>query len=93
MQEKCKKIESKVRDVETDIGSLNQYGRRNNIVFTVILGAIEDKQLECTVTSTLSDIDIAVDVNHIEDCHRFGKVDSKPWSKTTNVRLVSRRSR
>ena len=47
--------------------------------------------MESTVTSILTDIDVAVDTNDIEDCHRFGKFDSNSKSKKTIVRFVNRR--
>ena len=77
LQEKCKKLEEKVINVESDVNSLNQYGRRNNIVFTGIPDSVNDEDLESTVTSILKDIDVAVDSSDIEDCHHFGKSDSK----------------
>ena len=81
LQEKCKKLEEKVISIETDVNSLNQYGRRSKIVFTGIPSSVNDEDLEFTVTSILIDIDVAVDTNYIEDCHRFGKIDSKSKSK------------
>ena len=81
LQEKCKKLEEKVINVESDVNSLNQNGRRNNIVFTGIPDSVNDEDLESTVTSILKDIDVAVDSSDIEDCHRFGKSDSKLKSK------------
>ena len=55
LQEKCKKLEIRVRDVDIDISTLNQYGRRKNIVCVGTLKSIEDKQLESTVTSIIKD--------------------------------------
>ena len=81
LQEKCKKLEEKVINVESDVNSLNQYDRRNNIVFTGIPDSVNDEDLESTVTSILKDTDVAVDSSDIEDCHRFGKSDSKLKSK------------
>ena len=53
------------------------------IVFTVVLESIDDEQLESTVTSVLSDTDVALDVNNIKDSHHFAKVDSiSQWKKT-----------
>ena len=77
LQEKCKKLQEKVINVESDVNSLNQYGRRNNIVFTGIPDSVNDEDLESTVTSILKDIDEAVDSSDIEDCHHFGKSNSK----------------
>ena len=81
LPEKCKNLESRLREAETDINLLKQYGRRNNIVFTVAPESIDDEQLESTVTSILSDTDVALDVNSIKDSHHFGKVDSISQSK------------
>lgn len=75
LSEKCKKLESRVRVAETDINSLNQYGRRSNFAFTDVPEFIEDGQLESTITLILSDTDVAVDV--FEDFHYFGRVNSK----------------
>ena len=55
LQEKCKKLEIRVRDVDIDISTLNQYERRKNIVCVGTLKSIEDKQLESTVTSIIKD--------------------------------------
>ena len=77
LQEKCKKLEEKIINVESDVNSLNQYDRRNNIVFTGTPDFVNDEDLESTVTSILKDIDVAVDGSDIEDGHRFGKSDSK----------------
>ena len=79
LSEKCKKLQSRVRVAETDINSLNQYGRRNNFAFTDVPEFIEDGQLESTITLILSDTDVAIDV--FEDFHYFGKVNSKSQPK------------
>ena len=55
LQEKRKKLEIRVRDVDIDISTLNQYERRKNIVCVGTLKSIEDKQLESTVTSIIKD--------------------------------------
>ena len=91
LQEKCKKLEEKVISIETDVNSLNQYGRRSNIVFTGIPSSVNDEDSESNVTSILTDIDVALDTNDIEDCHCFGKIDSKSKSKKTIVHFVNRR--
>ena len=74
---KCNKLAGKVVSLEKEINSLNQYGWRNNIIFMGIPDTVPDDELEETVTSILSDIDVKINLNDIEDCHRFGKQDFK----------------
>ena len=69
------KLGKRVIFLEKDINSLNQYGRRNNIVFTGMPDILQDDELEEAVKSILSDIDVNLDVDDIEDCHRVGKSD------------------
>ena len=87
LHNKCNKLAGKVVSLEKEINSLNQYGRRKNIVFR----GIPDDELEETVTSILSDIDVKINLYDIVDCHRFGKQDFKTKSKKTIVTLVNRR--
>ena len=77
LHNKCNKLAGKVLSLKEEINSLNQYWRRNNIVFTGILDTVPDEELEETVTPILSDIDVKINLNDIEDCHRFGKQDFK----------------
>ena len=76
LHNKCNKLAGKVVSLENEINSLTQYGRRN-IVFTGIPDTVPDVELEETVTSILSDIDVKINLNDIKDCHRFGKQDFK----------------
>ena len=75
LHDKYNKLGKRVLFLEKDINSLNQYGRRNNIVFTGIPDILQDDELEEAVKSILSDIDVNLDVDDIEDCHRVGKSD------------------
>ena len=77
LHNKSNKLAGKVLSLKEEINSLNQYWRRNNIVFTGIPDTVPDEELEETVTSILSDIDVKINLNDIEDCHRFGKQDFK----------------
>ena len=81
LHNKCNKLAGKVVSLEKEINSLNQYGRRNNILFTGIPDTVPDDELEETVTSILSDVDVKKNLNDIKDCHRFGKQDFKTKSK------------
>ena len=68
-------MENKIIQLETNHNSLAQYRRPNNIVINGISSSIEDDNLENTIVSILSDIDMKVKLREIEACHRFGKSD------------------
>ena len=51
---------------------------------------VKDKDLESTVSSILSDIDVIVGPHDVEACHRTG-LSGKNKSKKTIIRLVNRR--
>ena len=67
-----------------------QYDRRNNVVFSGIPENVPDNNLESTVISALSDIDVQVEPRDIEACHRIGKPTSK--TQKTIVRFVNRKN-
>ena len=50
---------------------------------------MEDKDLEKTVSSILSDFDVTVGPHDVEACHRLG-LSGKNKSKKTIIRLVNR---
>ena len=50
-----------------------------------------DDALEATVASILSDIDVDVDSNALEACHRFGKPEKTTKSRKTIVRFTNRK--
>ena len=66
--------------LETEQNSLAQYGRRNNIVISEMPDSIDDKNLENTVISIMSNININTKKNDIEACHRFGKAIARSKS-------------
>ena len=51
--------------------------------------SVQDSELESTVTSILSDIDVNVESREVEECHRIGK--SNNGSKKTIIRFVNRK--
>ena len=67
-----------------------QYDRWNNVVFSGIPENVPDNNLESTVISVLSDIDLQVEPRDIELCHRIGKPTSK--TQKTIVRFVNRKN-
>ena len=91
LKEKVNMLESKVSDLETNCNSLEQYGRRNNLELSGIPDSVEDKDLEKTVIKIFEKIDVTVNDNDIEACHRVGKSkDGVP--KKTIVRFCNRKN-
>ena len=73
--------------IESSHDALEQYGRRNNLVISGIPDSVQDSDLESTVTSILSDIDVNVESREVKDCHRIG--ESNNGSKKTIIRFVN----
>ena len=90
LQEKCSKLENDVISNESSVNALEQYDRRNNIVVSGIAAHVSERDLEETVISVLSDIEINVFPNDVEACHRIGKPDSNK-SKKTIVHFLNRK--
>ena len=76
LREKCSKLENDVISNESSVNASEQYGRRNNIAVSGIPVHVSDRDLEETVISVLSDIEVNVSPNDVEACHRIGKPDS-----------------
>ena len=87
---KCNYLEKTVVSLETKLTHLDQYGRQNNLVLSGIPDTAEDKDLESTVSSILSDIDVTVGPQDVKACHRIG-LSGKNKSKKTIIRLVNHR--
>ena len=58
---KCQQLENRLAFIESSHDALEQYGRRNNLVISGIPDSVQDSELESTVTSILSDIDVNVE--------------------------------
>ena len=69
---------------------MSQYGRINNIAISGIPYSIDDNNLENTVISMMSDINVDIEENDVEACHIFGKPDVRSKSKKTVVHFVNR---
>ena len=67
-----------------------QYGRHKNVVFSGIPENVPDNNLESTVISVLSDIDMQMEPRDIEACHQIGKPTSK--MQKIIVRFVNRKN-
>ena len=86
--QKCNKLEVKIVKLEREQNSLAQYGRRNNIVISGIHDSIDDNNLDNTVISMMSDINVNIEENDIEACHRFGKSDVTSKSKKPTGKIA-----
>ena len=82
-------MENRVAFIESSHDALEQYGRRNNLVIFGIPDSDEDSELEPTVTSILSDIDVNVESREVQECHRIGKFNN--GSRKTIIRFVNRK--
>ena len=87
---KCSKLENDVVSNESSVNALEQYGRKNNIVVSGISGYVSERNLEETVISVLSDIEVNISANDVEACHRIGKPDRNK-SKKTIVHFLNRK--
>ena len=70
-----------LKDNECSVNALEQYGRRNNIVVSGIPAHVSERDLEETVISVLSHIEVNVSPNDVEACDRIGKPNSSKSKK------------
>ena len=63
LQQKWNKLVAKIVKFETEQNSLAQSGRRSNIVFSGIPESLDDNNLDNTVISMVSDINVNIEVN------------------------------
>ena len=68
-----------------------KYGRRNNVILSGIPESVSEDVLEESVISVLADIDVLVESQDVEACHRFDKPD-RDKSQKTIVRFVNRKN-
>ena len=88
---RCGKLEPKLVEFKYSTNTLEQYGRRNNIIISGIPGSVNVNQLEESVTEILTDINVNVASNDIEACHRIGKKYTRIGSTKTIIRFVNRK--
>ena len=81
LRENCNKPEVKKLKLEIYQNFLTQYRRKINTVISRIPDSIDNKDLENTVIFMISDINVNIEENGIEACHRFGKPDVRSKSK------------
>ena len=89
LRKKVSDLESNVISLESDLNSLEQYGRRNNIKISGILDTVPDQNLEQKVIQILDEIDVSVSPNDIEACHRMGSAVNN--SRKIIVRFTNRK--
>ena len=63
LQQKWNKLVAKIVKFETEQNSLAQSGRRSNIVFSGIPESLDHNNLDNTVISMMSDINVNIEVN------------------------------
>ena len=83
-------MEKKVLSLEAKRNHVSHYGRRNNLLLSGIPDTVEDKDLESTVSSILSYIDVTNGPQEVKAWRRIG-LSGKNKSKITIIRLVKRR--
>ena len=89
LRERCSTLEQKLIEFAYS-NNLEQYGRRNNIVISVIPNSMDVNQQEESVTEILTDININVTSNDIKACHRIGK-DARIGSTKTIICFINRK--
>lgn len=79
----------KVKDLELRLDDVEQYSRSNNIE---ILGVPEEKNEDVfeTVKKVCTALDVHVERNNIDVCHRLKKPQDSHWPATIIVRFVQR---
>ena len=91
LRDRCSKLVQKLVEFECSTNNIKQYVRRNNIIISGIPDSVDKNQLEDSVTEILTDINVNVESNDIEACHRIGKKDSRIGSTKTIIRFVNRK--
>ena len=91
LQKKVEKLENQIKKQEETIEINNQYTRRNNLEIHGISEDIQDEELEEKVVEILKSVDIKVNKENIEACHRLPK-RRRESCKRTIIRFVNRKT-
>jgi len=78
LQEKVLSLEKKIDVLCVSTECTNQYGRRNNMEIAGIPNDITDINLESKVVDIFKQINITINKNDIEACHRLPPPKNKP---------------
>lgn len=90
LKENINEKEIKIVNIERDVINLQQYIRRNNIEFCGISDNINGNKLQQKVIEIAEAINVKIDPNEIEACHRLPK-GKKDKTARTIVRFVNRK--
>ena len=85
LQNKVKKLEEQLLEIDQKSNHLDQYSRRNNIEIQDVPVNVTDDELEGKVIDIFSCLGIEVKGSDIEDCHKLGYSNTK----NTIIRFVN----
>ena len=91
LRHRYERLENPCSRYKSDHNVLGQYGLRNNKVLSGIPESVSEDVLEELVITVLADIDVSVESQNIEACHRFDKPD-RDKSEKTIVGFVNRKN-
>ena len=91
LRQKCEQLERQCAKYKSNHNALAQYGHQNNVGLSGIPDSVSDDTLEESVISVLADIDVFVEYQDKEACHRSGKADRQK-SKKTIVQFTNRKN-
>ena len=74
-------LKKRIDILQSSIGDLEQYDRRNNLISPGIPDGVSDDDLEEIVGAILSDIDVQVTASDVEECHEIGQSDKNKSRK------------
>ena len=86
----CDPYKERIIELEKNSFRLEQYGRRNNVEFAGIPETVSDEALENKMIELLSEINVKVNNDDIEACHRLGKLNNI-GPRRVIIRFVNRK--
>ena len=101
LQAKCEDLEdinsklcNRVAKLEKTYWQNDQYQRRNNVEISGIPSTVENVDLEEKVCDIFKSIDVCVESNDFEACHRlpYSRNENRDMPQRTIVRLVNRKT-
>lgn len=91
LKEELQEKSSLITDLEKDVVDVQQYIRRNNIEICGIPDNIPDNELEEKVIDIATALDVKINKNDIEACHRLKDRKNNTGPKRTIVRFTNRK--
>lgn len=92
LQDEISHLRKKVNDIECNEAATNQYGRRNNLEISGVPSEVHDSNLEDKVVQILNKIDVNIQPNEIEACHRMALGRNQTGPKKVIVRFINRKN-